>query len=138
MSRIVRQVSRLVFPLVAIFSFYVIIHGHLTPGGGFQGGAIMASALAMVMVAYGVKEFRERIPPIPTLFAVFSFLLLLYFGSHFLHHPLLEMFPAEHSIGSNTGVLLSGGAIPLMSLAVGLEVMIGLTIIVVLIRGGSK
>ena len=135
MSKVVREVGRLVFPFYALFSFYVITHGHLTPGGGFQGGAIMASAVVMVMVAYGLPVFEKRMPSIPTLSAVFSFLLLLYFGSH-LVHPLFE---GVHSLplGQNHGQLVSAGLIPLMSLAVGLEVMCGVSLMLLLMRRGE-
>ena len=53
MSKIVKTVSNITFPLIVIYGLYVIAHGHLTPGGGFQGGAVVASGLAMILVAYG-------------------------------------------------------------------------------------
>ena len=40
MSKIVRTLSNITFPFIMIFGLYVIAHGHLTPGGGFQGGAV--------------------------------------------------------------------------------------------------
>ena len=61
MTPIVTTIAGLLLPFALIFSFYVILHGHLTPGGGFQGGAIGASAIIMVMVAYGAKNMKERI-----------------------------------------------------------------------------
>ena len=134
MSRIVKEVSRLAFPLFAVFSFYIIIHGHLTPGGGFQGGVVMASAAAMLMVAYGVRDLESHLPSIRTLFGVFSFLMLAYFGSHFLHHPISEWLHSTPLVGPNIGNLVSAGAIPLMSLMVGLEVMVGITILAILMR----
>ena len=53
MSKIVRTMSNITLPLILIFGFYVIAHGHLTPGGGFQGGAVVASGFAMILIAYG-------------------------------------------------------------------------------------
>jgi multicomponent Na+:H+ antiporter subunit B len=135
MTRIVREVSRLMFPFYAIFSFYIVIHGHLTPGGGFQGGAVMASAIAMVLVAYGTYSISERLLSISELIGLFSFLMLVYFGSHFLHPLLAEWYIIP--LGPNAGELLSAGVIPLMSLAVGLEVMCGITLALVLMRKGE-
>ncbi|MTI68240.1 MAG: sodium:proton antiporter [Firmicutes bacterium] len=43
-SHILASVCRVLFPFILIFGFYIIIHGHLSPGGGFQGGAILATA----------------------------------------------------------------------------------------------
>ena len=60
MSVIVQTIAGMLFPMVLIFSFYVILHGHLTPGGGFQGGAIGASAVALLIVAYGSKTIEKK------------------------------------------------------------------------------
>mgnify|MGYP000333515869 FL=1 len=40
--------SRLLYPFMLVFGFYVIINGHLSPGGGFQGGAIVATAILIL------------------------------------------------------------------------------------------
>ena len=53
MSKIVRTVSNQLILLVLIFGLYIIMHGHVTPGGGFQGGAIVASGTALIIVAFG-------------------------------------------------------------------------------------
>ncbi|HEC72185.1 MAG TPA: sodium:proton antiporter, partial [Thermoplasmatales archaeon] len=53
MSKIVKTISNVTFPLIMIYGLYIIAHGHLTPGGGFQGGAVVASGCAMILVAYG-------------------------------------------------------------------------------------
>ncbi|PKP54943.1 sodium:proton antiporter, partial [Candidatus Atribacteria bacterium HGW-Atribacteria-1] len=51
MSRIVRTVTNFVYGFIIIFGFYIIVHGHLTPGGGFQGGAVVGSAFALLLVS---------------------------------------------------------------------------------------
>ncbi|MFH5881116.1 hydrogen gas-evolving membrane-bound hydrogenase subunit E [Liberiplasma polymorphum] len=48
--------SRLVYPLMLAFGFYVIINGHLSPGGGFQGGAIVATA---ILILYYIDSEKE-------------------------------------------------------------------------------
>jgi len=48
--------SRLVYPLMLAFGFYVIINGHVSPGGGFQGGAIVATAILILYYIDGNKE----------------------------------------------------------------------------------
>ena len=52
MSKIVRTITAIAFPISMIYGLYIIAHGHLTPGGGFQGGAVVASACAMILVAF--------------------------------------------------------------------------------------
>ena len=49
MSKIVRTVANQLMAFVLVFGLYVIMHGHVTPGGGFQGGAIIASGVVMLM-----------------------------------------------------------------------------------------
>ena len=61
MSKIVRTLSNITFPFIMIFGLYVIAHGHLTPGGGFQGGAVAASGCTMLLVAYGSTWVFDRI-----------------------------------------------------------------------------
>ncbi len=48
---VVRVGSRIIFPFVILFGIYIILHGHLTPGGGFQGGAVIASGVLMLYLA---------------------------------------------------------------------------------------
>jgi len=64
MSKIVRTVANFVYGFIIIFGFYIIVHGHLTPGGGFQGGAVAASAFALILVSYGTinsQKFLKKI-----------------------------------------------------------------------------
>ena len=63
MSEIVKTVSRIFAPLIVVFGIYITLHGHLTPGGGFAGGIIIAGAIILLVLAFGgIKErlARER------------------------------------------------------------------------------
>lgn len=55
MSIIVRYTANLFLPLACTFGGYVILHGDSSPGGGFQGGVLVASAVLLVFLAYGGK-----------------------------------------------------------------------------------
>lgn len=61
---IVRSAASLFLPLACVFGCYVVLHGHLSPGGGFQGGVLIACAILLVFLGYGsgrVKQtFSER------------------------------------------------------------------------------
>ncbi len=48
--------ARLVYPLLLVFGFYIIINGHLSPGGGFQGGALAATA---ILILYYIDTDKE-------------------------------------------------------------------------------
>src|SRR4030042_428653 len=64
MTVIVKTVSSWVNVLIFLFGIHVILFGHLTPGGGFAGGVILASSYVLLMLAFG-REFVEKNLPIP-------------------------------------------------------------------------
>lgn len=60
MDVIVRTIVKSLFPFILVFGFFIIAHGHLTPGGSFPGGAIIATGFAMIAVAFGIRK-AERL-----------------------------------------------------------------------------
>ncbi|MGD9370216.1 MAG: Na(+)/H(+) antiporter subunit B [Desulfobacterales bacterium] len=58
---IVRTTCRLVIPFIQIFAFYVIAHGHYSPGGGFQGGVIMGASLVLFAIAFDLRSAIRRL-----------------------------------------------------------------------------
>ena len=150
LSPIVRTVAALIFPFILIFSFYVIMHGHLTPGGGFQGGAIGASAIVMLIVAYGAmrteKQVSEGTLSLFESLGGLTFVIIGLLGLVLVTETLLANFLADSSyifgelpsFGSNTGILNSGGTLPILNLAVGMKVIGGLAAVVLAMAMASK
>ena len=156
MSRIVKTIANISFPLVLIYGLYVIAHGHLTPGGGFQGGAIVASGCAMILVAYGsiwtmAKVKEKQLSILESLGAIgfigLAFLgigLTLFFTSYegnFFTNFLVkqELFPVFNQIGAGFSNINTAGVLPLMNFAVGLKVIAGLfAIVLVMAYATSK
>ncbi|MFC2008790.1 MnhB domain-containing protein [Chloroflexota bacterium] len=137
MSKIVRAVARLLTPAIALFGLYVIMHGHITPGGGFQGGAVFASAVALLIVAFGasrVERFLEerRLSVLESggglLFIGLAFagLATAFFYNFLVASPLFGHVP---TFGPTHGDIWTGGVIPLMNVAVGMKVIAGLSAI---------
>jgi multicomponent Na+:H+ antiporter subunit B len=133
----------LVGPTVVI-GVYIVTHGHLTPGGGFQGGVILASALLLVYLA-GKYVAMRRISPIPVVegweAAGAAGFVLIGLGGLIISGVYLENFI---DLGTSK-MLLSAGDIPLLNIAVGLEVAGAFTLTFVefldqalLVRGGSR
>jgi multicomponent Na+:H+ antiporter subunit B len=128
-SDILRATGVGLAPVTVLLAVYIVTHGQLSPGGGFQGGVILAAALVFVYVA-GQYVLLRRVSPEPALevaeasgAAGFALLGLggLLFGATFFENFL--------PFGTK-GSLLSGGTIPLSNLAVGLEVAGALGLIV--------
>lgn len=58
-DKILQQVTFILFPLIMIFGIYVVVNGHLSPGGGFSGGAIMGAGLVLYLNAFGIKKMNR-------------------------------------------------------------------------------
>ncbi|MBN1861099.1 MAG: sodium:proton antiporter [Candidatus Thermoplasmatota archaeon] len=149
MTRIVRTITNILFPFTMIFGLYIIAHGHLTPGGGFQGGAVVASGCAMLLVAYGsrwvftrIKEKRlaafESIGAIGFITVALLGLVFstVFFGNFLAGSDLL--FGTTPATGSTLADFNTGGVLPLMNFAVGVKVIAGLFVIVVVMAYASS
>jgi len=142
LSLIVQNIVSLLFPIALIFSFYVIIFGHVTPGGGFQGGAVGASAVVMLIVAFGAKKIHGHIShenmsileSTGALIFILTGLIGLIVASTFLSNFLVDtsLFGEIPAWGSNPGILNSGGILPVLNIAVGMKVIAGLSAVVLL------
>jgi len=141
MSKIVKTISSIAFPFVMIYGLYVIAHGHLTPGGGFQGGAIVASGCILVLVAYGsswtMGKIKEKNISVLESIGAVGFIGLaffgLLFGAVFFNNFLIGnefLFGFIPEFGSTLANINSAGVLPLMNFAVGLKVIAGLFAIV--------
>jgi len=140
MSVVVRVTTRLLVPIVFVFGGYVILHGHLTPGGGFQGGAVAASAVALILVTFGaarLKKYQDLLSILDDLGGVaFVAIAFLGIGLTYFANVLAGMgglFGAPAPVGPNPGVLNTGGTLPLMSWAVGFKVLGGLGAVLVVL-----
>jgi multicomponent Na+:H+ antiporter subunit B len=114
---ILRHASDLLFPLLLVVGLFIIVHGHLTPGGGFQGGVILAAAFFLPLLARPSAVFRHASFAVVEGLAGAAFIvlgLLALAGDGAFLQPLL---------GTGVmGTLLSAGTLPLLYIAVGLKV----------------
>jgi multicomponent Na+:H+ antiporter subunit B len=56
---IIKTAVRLMVPFAQLFGLYVIVHGHYSPGGGFQGGVILGAAFIMLALAFDIKTSQQ-------------------------------------------------------------------------------
>ena len=146
MTPIVKTITDLLFGFIIVFGVYIIIHGHLTPGGGFQGGAVVASAFALLFVAFSRDFYDKRPQKMYGLFesiGLLIFILLAFLGIYktFFYNFLANsgsLFGTSIKPGINPGYFNTGGIVPLMNMAVGFEVACGLSLIVYLLYRGVK
>ena len=134
MTLIVKTVTRITVWMILLYGFYIILHGHLTPGGGFAGGVIIALALLNVLLAYGRKFTQdwlnlkavENIESLSALLFVIMGLIGVLFGGSFLANFISrgELFR-----------LLSAGTIPLLNIIIGFKVAMSLFLVVWVLAG---
>ncbi len=114
---VLRTGGALLFPLLMTIGFYIIFHGHLTPGGGFQGGVILAAAFFLPLLARPGAQLHHGMLSMIEGFAGASFILIgivaLFEGEAFLQPMLIQ---------DSLGQLVSAGTLPLLYIAVGLKV----------------
>ena len=117
-SEILNTASQVLVPIMMLFGIYVFINGHLSPGGGFQGGAIIASALVLMFIAQPKKEIGHKLITIIESISGISFVLLgvlgIFLASGFLDNSILPL--------GKFGTLFSAGIIPVIYIFVGLKV----------------
>ena len=61
MDTIVKSASRILFPFVLLLGVYIAVHGHLSPGGAFPSGAVIATAFALLVIAYTESDVEHRL-----------------------------------------------------------------------------
>lgn len=110
--------SRYLAPLILLLGVYVFVNGHLTPGGGFQGGAIIASGTLLLLLADPLRHFSHglmaAVESVAGVFYVIIGLLGLALAGGFLDNRFLPT--------GTLGTLFSAGAIPLIYALIGLKV----------------
>jgi multicomponent Na+:H+ antiporter subunit B len=119
--------AAMVGPLL-VLGAYIVLHGPLTPGGGFQGGVLLAAALLGAYAA-GQLLALERVRPISLVelaeaVGAAAYVLVALGGIVFAGTAMASFLPA-----GTQGSLVSGGIIPLLNLAVGVEVAGAITLI---------
>jgi multicomponent Na+:H+ antiporter subunit B len=124
---ILQKASKLLFPIIVLFGVYVMIYGHLSPGGGFQGGVIIASGVLLLLISDQNFEVPHSIISTLETFAGISYVLIGLIGLLVIDNFLGNFLP--HDI-SEMGMLLSGGIIPLVYIVVGIKVGSEMSLIV--------
>jgi multisubunit Na+/H+ antiporter MnhB subunit len=120
MTSIVKTIARFAMGIIVIFGVYIVLYGHLTPGGGFAGGVILACGYIILTLAFGkdlaLRKMSDQAASILDNSGALAFLvigLLGYTGGFFFLNFL------EHGERFR---LFSAGIIPLCNIAIGLKV----------------
>lgn len=124
MSLIVKTITRLTVGLILLYGIYIVLHGHISPGGGFAGGVIIALSFIHLMLAYGKEvAFKRLSKAAASIFESAGAILFLgiallgFTGGYFFLNFISKGEPFR---------LFSAGIIPLCNIAICLKVGAGL------------
>jgi len=139
MTLIVKTITRLTVGLILLFGIYIVAHGHISPGGGFAGGVIIALSFIHIMLAFGkdaaFKKINQNVASFFESLGAIVFITIAILGimsGYFLLNFGMKGEPFE---------LFSAGTIPLLNIAIAFKVGSGLfmiVVILVLLKIGKK
>ena len=111
---IVKTLARLLAPFIVIYALYVVMHGHHSPGGGFQGGVILAASFVLLAISHGLDKIRQRLSEKTAgilsslgvfIYAGIGLLCLLLGGKYLDYGKLSKLLSVEPAQARSLGIL---------------------------------
>ncbi len=123
---VIRVVVKALIPFIQLFALYVIAHGELGPGGGFQGGVILGASIILYVIVFGAEEgrkrFSEKLNDILCSTGVFIYALIGFFcvfaGGAYLEYGVLPL--GDNHLANSLGMY-------------GIEIGVGITVAAVMV-----
>ena len=148
-SMILKLISLPISIILICLGIMTILGGHITPGGGFQGGAMIASGIILSILVYGLGNsplelshtYIEVLESVGALGFVIFGLIGLFVGGFYLYNvgtDVLNIVPAAIQNVFHYPDVTNAGIIPYLNLFVGLKVFVGLSSIVIAFAGFKK
>lgn len=127
-TSILDVISRKLSPFILLFGFYLVTYGHLSPGGGFQGGVVIASGIVLLLLCQGTDRVQKLFPLTAISFTealgFLAFLLMGFIGIVLGSGYLSNFLPV-----GTPGEVPSAGFILILNIVIGLKVGAGITLI---------
>lgn len=119
-SVVVEETVRLMVPVLQVFALYVIFHGHYSPGGGFQGGVVLAASIVLMRLTDGSAASYRTFPPVVGILLTCAGMLIftatglvpMLAGGEFLDYGRLPL-PVDEAERRYYGILIVEAAIGL-------------------------
>jgi energy-converting hydrogenase B subunit I len=146
---ILKLISLPISIILICLGIMTILGGHITPGGGFQGGAMIASGIILSILVYGLGNsplelshtYIEVLESVGALGFVIFGLIDLFVGGFYLYNvgtDVLNIVPAAIQNVFHYPDVTNAGIIPYLNIFVGLKVFVGLSSIVIAFAGFKK
>jgi len=127
-SKIIKTIAQKLFPFIVLFGFYLISHGHLSPGGGFQGGVVLGTAIILLALSHSIeqteKKFKSRWLNMLEKLGILTLIFLGFLGILLGYSFLSNFLPL-----GKPGQIASGGLMLFFNIAIGIKVAAGVSVI---------
>jgi multicomponent Na+:H+ antiporter subunit B len=132
-SFLLHKGAQLLFPLIALFGIYIIVYGHLSAGGGFQGGVVIASGFLLLFLSGVSLDIHRATVHILETSAMVLILALSIFALFYM-----GIFMGNIAPTGEFATLFSGGVLPLIYILIGIKVASEITLLTIsLIRSDN-
>ena len=133
---ILQKITLVLTPIIFLYGFYIILNGHLSPGGGFSGGAVIGAGLILYVTTFGFHKtqrfFNEKTYEVVKVGALSLYSVTMIYYFYTSANAIKSMIPL-----GTPGDILSGGMILPINLFVGLEVACTMYAFFALFRRGG-
>jgi len=125
---IVSTISRILIPFIQLYALYVIMHGHYSPGGGFQGGVILGASMVLLLLTRGYDEVTGKVSENTVtlltsagvlIYAGIGLLCLFFLGNYLDYGKLAALLHVNPAHARSLGIL-------------GIETGVGITVMAVM------
>ena len=125
---IVSTISRILVPFIQLYALYVIMHGHYSPGGGFQGGVILGASMVLLLLTRGYDEVTGKVSENTVtlltsagvlIYAGIGLLCLFFLGNYLDYGKLAALLHVNPAHARSLGIL-------------GIETGVGITVMAVM------
>jgi len=133
---ILQKITFLLFPIIMIFGIYVVLNGHISPGGGFSGGAIMGAGLILYANAFGFEKLNRFFTEKTYKWVSFSALTFYCLAKSYSFFTGANHLESGIPLGT-PGAIISSGLILPLNICVGLVVACTMYAFYTLFRKGG-
>ena len=133
---ILQVISKAVVPIIFVFGIYVVLNGHISPGGGFSGGAIIGAGLILFLNAYGFEKTERFMNAVSVKWITFVSLMVYCLAKSYSFFTGANHLESHIPLGT-PGAILSSGLILILNICVGMVVACTMYSFYALVRRGK-
>ncbi len=132
---ILQKMSAIIFPIIMVFGIYVVLNGHLSPGGGFSGGAVLGAGFILYLNAFGFEKTERFMNAGTVKWITFSALMVYCLAKSYSFFTGANHLDSHIPLGT-PGAILSSGLILILNICVGMVVACTMYSFYALVRRG--